>query len=79
MRQIILAIGYRGGILLAVFLVVDGFLIWWINVTNSRTTSFVTAPVASGDVTLVTYALVGVAVITILAAIFFKFKPVPAC
>jgi hypothetical protein len=73
------AFGYRGGILLSVFLVVDGFLIWWINATNSRTATFVAAPVASGDVTVVTYGLIGAAVIAVLAAIFFKFKPVPAC
>lgn len=74
-----MALGYRGGFLLSVFLVVDGFLIWWVNLPSSRTSSFPAAPVASGDVTLVTYAIVGVAVIAILAAIFFRFKPVPAC
>lgn len=74
-----MALSYRGGILLSVFLVIDSFLIWWINATNSRTTGFVAAPVASGDVTLVTYALIGAALIAVLVAIFFKFKPVPAC
>ncbi|MGY5859166.1 MAG: hypothetical protein RTU63_07340 [Candidatus Thorarchaeota archaeon] len=73
-----MAFGKRGAILLSVFLAVDGFLIWWIN-SSSRTSGFAAAPVASGDVTLVTYALIGAAVISILGAIMFKSKPVPAC
>lgn len=68
---------YRGYILLSLFLVVDCFLIWWVNF-NTRSTGFVAAPVASGDQTLVTFALVGAAAIAILATIFYKVKPVPA-
>ena len=73
-----MAFGKRGGILLSIFLVVDGLAIWWVN-SSSRTSNFTTAPVASGDVTLVTYGLIGAAVIAVLGAIFFRFKPVPAC
>ncbi|TFG32082.1 hypothetical protein EU528_04470 [Candidatus Thorarchaeota archaeon] len=68
---------YRGYIVLSLFLVVDCILIWWVNF-GTRPTSFVTAPVSTGDQILITYALVGAAVIVILATIFYKVKPVPA-
>ena len=67
---------YRGITLLTIFLVVDCILIWWVN--SPRTTSFVAAPVASGDQSLVTLVLIGAAVISVLGAIMFKSKPVPA-
>ena len=68
---------YHGHILLSLFLVVDCFLIWWVNF-NTRSTGFIAAPVAAGNQTLVTYVLVGAAAIAILMTIFYKVKPVPA-
>lgn len=68
---------YRGYILLSLFLIVDCFLIWWVNF-NARSTGFIAAPIASGDQPLVTYALVGAAAIATLVTIFYKVKPVPA-
>ena len=67
---------YRGITLLSIFLIVDCILIWWVN--QPRTTGFVTAPIATGDQSIVTLVLVGAAVIAILGAIMFKSKPVPA-
>ena len=72
-----MAYGKRGIITVLSLLIVESILIWWVN-SSSRQTSFVTAPVASEEATLITYALIGAAAITVLGAIYFKVKPVPA-
>lgn len=68
--------GYRSIILLTVFLVIDCILILWIN--TAPRTAFIAAPIAIEDRTTITFVLVGAAVISVLAAIMFKSKPVPA-
>jgi hypothetical protein len=73
-----MAYGKRGIITILSLLIVESILIWWVNISSSRTTSFVTAPIASEEATLITYALIGAMVITVLGAIYFKVKPVPA-
>jgi len=72
-----LAYGSRGLTLVSAFLVLDCMLIWLVNTnTNTRGSA---APVASEDQFLITLVLIGAGIIAVLAAIFFKFKPVPAC
>ena len=65
-------------ILASAFVVVDLALIVMVNTpTDTRVT---TAPlVAPESQFMITMVLVGAAIIASLAAIFFKFKPVPAC
>ena len=72
-----MAYGYRGLILFSTFIVVDLILIWIVNTPVS--TRVTTAPVATGDQFMITLALAGAGVIAVLAAIFYKIKPVPAC
>jgi len=65
-------------ILASAFVVVDLALIVMVNTpTDTRVT---TAPlVAPENQFIITLVLIGAAIIASLAAIFFKFKPVPAC
>ena len=65
-------------ILASAFVVADLALIVLVNTpTDTRVT---TAPlVAPENQVMITLVLVGAAIIASLAAIFFKFKPVPAC
>ncbi len=71
-----MALGKRGLTLVSVFVIVDCILIWMIN-TNTRATG--AGLIAPEDQYTVTLALAGAGIIAILLAIFFKFKPVPAC
>ena len=77
-REIIMARGNIALILASAFVVVDLALIVMVNTpTDTRVT---TAPlVAPENQFMITLVLVGAAIIASLAAIFFKFKPVPAC
>jgi len=71
-----LAYGYRGLGFVSAFLVVDCILIWLVNApTSTRVTS---PPIATGDQLMITLVLVGAGIIAVLAAIYYKVKPVPA-
>jgi len=70
-----LALSYRGYILVSVFVIVDCILIWMVNSSTRATGAGLIAPEDQFTITLV---LAGAAIIAILLAIFFKFKPVPA-
>ncbi len=71
-----MALGKRGLTLVSVFVIVDCILIWMINTSTRATGAGLIAPENQYTVTL---ALAGAGIIAILLAIFFKFKPVPAC
>ncbi|MCK4566889.1 MAG: hypothetical protein KAU48_06230 [Candidatus Thorarchaeota archaeon] len=71
-----MALSRRGLTLVSVFVIVDCILIWMVN-TSTRATG--AAPIALEDQFTVTLVLAGAAIIAVLVAIFFKFKPVPAC
>lgn len=70
-----MAIGKRGLTLVSVFVIVDCVLIWMVNSSTRATGAGLIAP---EDQFTITLALAGAAIIAILLAIFFKFKPVPA-
>ena len=70
-----MALGKRGYTLVSVFVIVDCILIWMVN-TSTRATAG--GLVAAEDQFTVTLVLAGAAIIAILLAIIFKFKPVPA-
>lgn len=71
-----MALGKRGLTLVSVFVIVDCILIWMVN-TSTRATG--AGFIASEDQFTVTLVLAGAGIIAVLIAIFFKFKPVPAC
>jgi len=71
-----MALGQRGYALVSVFVIVDCILIWMVN-TSTRATGGGYIP--AEDQFTVTLVLAGAAIIAVLVAIIFKFKPVPAC
>ena len=70
-----MAIGKRGLTLVSVFVIVDCVFIWMVNSSTRATGAGLIAPEDQFTITLV---LAGAAIIAILLAVFFKFKPVPA-
>jgi len=70
-----MALGKRGLTLVSLFVIVDCVLIWMVNSSTRATGAGLIAPEDQFTITLV---LAGAAIIAILLAIFFKFKPVPA-
>ena len=70
-----MALSYRGLTLVSVFVIVDCILIWMVNSSTGATGAGL---IASEDQFTITPVLAGAAIIAILLAIIFKFKPVPA-
>ena len=70
-----MALGKRGLTFVSVFVIVDCILIWMVNSSTRATGAGLVAPEDQLTITLV---LAGAAIIVILLAIIFRYKPVPA-